>query len=79
MVNLRLRSKVTALEIGGTRLLFEAWHVNTICKCFLSKRSNVSLFRTVLSDKDSHVSSSRAFSCHHVTRGVGRPKNKKSR
>lgn len=73
-IYLQLRSMVTALDIGVIRLLLEAWHVNTMCRWRRSTRSRLRTFLTLLWDRISRESSSRAFSCHHVTLGSGLPK-----
>lgn len=59
--------------MGATRLLLDAWHVKTVCKCLLSSRSRCNTFRTFFSDSVSYESSSSAFSCHQVTLGSGLP------
>lgn len=66
-------SKVTALDMGGTRLLLDAWQVKTAFKWRRSRRSRRNTFLTWRSGKISYVSSIRAFSSHHVTRGGGCP------
>lgn len=78
LYHLRLMSSVTALVIGDTKLLFNAWQVKTVCRCFLSNFSKWRTLRTLRSDRYSKLSSKSAFSCHHVTFGGGRPMEKKT-
>lgn len=70
---LRFMLRVTELDIGATMLLFEAWHVRIAFRCSRLSLSNRNTFLTLLVPTVSKVSSKRAFSCHHVTRGCGRP------
>lgn len=66
-------SRETALEMGATRLLLLAWHVKTVCRWRRPSFSRRRTFCTRRSGTCSYESSSNAFSCHHVTLGLGRP------
>jgi hypothetical protein len=70
---LRFMSRETVLEMGATRLLLLAWHVNSVCRCRRPSFSRRRTFCTRRSGTCSYESSSKAFSCHHVTLGLGRP------
>lgn len=70
---LRFRSRETVLEMGATRLLLLAWHVKRVCRWRRPSFSRWRIFCTRRSGICSYESSSNAFSCHHVTLGVGRP------
>lgn len=75
----RIMSNVTALEMGGNWLLLDAWHVNTVFRWRRSSRSRRNVFFTFRSGNVSNVSSISACSCHHVTRGGGRPGKRKTK
>ena len=69
----RFISKVTELMIGLVTLLFDAWHVYTMCRCRLSIFWSFKTFFTRFSDNIIDESSNNVFSCHHTTFGNGRP------
>ncbi|KAJ8874600.1 hypothetical protein PR048_025466 [Dryococelus australis] len=69
----RFMSSVTALEMGATRLLLDAWQVKTVLSWRRWSLSRRKAFWTRASPSVSYESSSSAFSSHHVTRGGGRP------